>query len=446
MGNQALDRAAGELGARVTRAIAALDLWRSPAAVPTWAFFVPGRIEVLGKHTDYAGGRSVVTAIRQGLCLVARPRADARWRMADLTREMEVDFEIESGMEPARGHWSNYPQTVARRLLRNFGPQLRGADVAFTSDLPRAAGMSSSSALIVAIYLVLAKVNGLAERDEFRAAIGSMEDLGGYLGAVENGLDFGPLSGEEGVGTFGGSEDQTAILCSRAGELQQYSYCPVRHERSLRLPEGMRFVIAVSGVHASKTGTALEVYNRASLLASDAAAAWRQATGLEDPHLAAVMERGPEAVDDMRRVLRGSRSERFTGQELLNRFEQFRLESGEILPAAGDALAAGELAEFGEQVDRSQRAAERLLGNQVEETVFLAGAARRLGAAAASAFGAGFGGSVWALVRNEDETGFRAAWRDAYLGRFPKHRGVANFLDTEAAPAAREIDAGEPPE
>ena len=165
MTDHPVDLTGDELGPRVARAIAMLDLWKDDATVPTWGFFVPGRIEVLGKHTDYAGGRSIVAATRQGLCLVARPRSDARLRMADLTRQMEIDFEIEPGMRPVRGHWSNYPQTVARRLQRNFGPALRGADVAFTSNLPRAAGMSSSSALIVAVYLVLAKVNGqLAEK------------------------------------------------------------------------------------------------------------------------------------------------------------------------------------------------------------------------------------------------------------------------------------------
>ena len=59
---------------------------------------------------------------------------------------------------------------------------------------------------------------------------------------------------------------------------------------------------------------------------------------------------------------------------------------------------------FGKLVDESQVAAEELLGNQVPETISLAKHARALGAYAASAFGAGFGGSVWALVsRSEAE-------------------------------------------
>ena len=434
------------LAGRIDQALNALDRWRDSAgvSVPTSTLFVPGRIEVLGKHTDYAGGRSLVTATEQGFCVVARAREDSRFRMADLTRGIEIDFAMGPDLAPLLGHWSNYPQTVARRLWANFatGAQngaLRGADVAFTSDLPRAAGMSSSSALVVATYLVLAEVNALAERPEFRVAIQSSEALGGYLGAVENGLDFGSLAGEEGVGTFGGSEDQTAILCSRAGELRQYSYCPVRFERSIRLPEELCFAVAVSGVHASKTGSARDGYNRASELASAAAEVWRRSTGRTDPHLAAVLERGPATARELRRVLRQSDGGGFTPGQLLRRVEQFELESNEILPSAADALEAGDLDTFGRQVDRSQAAVERLLGNQIEETVFLARSARRLGAVAASAFGAGFGGSVWGLVHREQSTEFRSRWRRAYAASFPQHREAARFLETVSSSSAREL-------
>ena len=112
------------------------------------------------------------------------------------------------------------------------------------------------------------------------------------------------------------------------------------------------------------------------------------------------------------------------------------IESGEIIPEAGDALAGGDLRAFGRLVDQSQQAAEQLLGNQVPETAFLAAAARRLGAAAASAFGAGFGGSVWALVEADRADGFLAAWADAYRADFPQHAPLASFFLTGAGPAA----------
>jgi galactokinase len=86
-------------------------------------------------------------------------------------------------------------------------------------------------------------------------------------------------------------------------------------------------------------------------------------------------------------------------------------------------------------VDRSQRAAEQLLGNQVPETCFLAAAARQLGAAAASAFGAGFGGSVWALVEAERAGALLVAWRDRYLTNLPQHAARCQFFTSGAGPA-----------
>ncbi len=61
--------------------------------------------------------------------------------------------------------------------------------------------------------------------------------------------------------------------------------------------------------------------------------------------------------------------------------------------------------------------------------------ARSHGAVAASAFGAGFGGSVWALVRTADAPAFIEAWRRDYLGRFPAHADLAQFFVTTPGPA-----------
>ena len=95
-----------------------------------------------------------------------------------------------------------------------------------------------------------------------------------------------------------------------------------------------------------------------------------------------------------------------------------------------------DLRAFGELVDESQAAAESLLGNQVPETVWLARQARALGACAASAFGAGFGGSVWALVSREEAAGFTGRWREAYEHSTFKAARTSEFLVTAAGPPA----------
>ena len=403
---------------------------------PKRAWWVPGRVEVLGKHTDYAGGRSLLCATDLGAAFVAGPRTDRVVTIRDL-RSDEVDrFTTDVDLQTTTGDWTNYPRTAARRIARNFGP-LDGADIVFKSNLPIAAGMSSSSVLIVAFSTIFLALNHLESRETYRSNIPDLESRAGYLGTVENGQTFGSLDGDAGVGTFGGSEDHTAILCSTPGMLRQYAFCPVRHERTVTFPRSHVFVIASSGVVAEKTGAALERFNSVSALASTAARILGEETGTDFPHLFAALEGGTREV--LRADLARSTAGAFSGQDFVDRFDQFVIETVEIIPAAADAIAACDLERFGALVTRSQEVGARLLGNQVEQTIWLADRARELGALTASAFGAGFGGSVYAIVARNDVDGFLERWRSDYGDRFPDLIGVSEFAITEPGPAAFEI-------
>jgi galactokinase len=402
---------------------------------PMTAFFVPGRIEVLGKHTDYAGGRSLLAALDRGICLVAVPREESTITVADALSGEGLTFPLSAGLQPETG-WPNYPMTVARRLARNFPGPWRGASIAFASNLPPAAGMSSSSALVVASFLALEAVNELSAREPYRANLGSREALADYLAAVESGADFRGLAGDAGVGTKGGSQDHTALICARSGRLVQYSFAPVRFERAVPLPAGYRLAMGVSGVRAEKTGAALQRYNRAAEQMSTIVHVWRRATGRGDATLGAALAADPRAEKRLPEMLRAASLPAPTIEALLARLQQFLEESTVVIPAASDALARGDLAEFGRLVDRSQRLAETALQNQVAETIELVRCARELGAVAASAFGAGFGGSVWALVADAGCREFLDGWHSAYIARFPRHTDTAQFFTTRPGPPA----------
>jgi len=404
------------------------------AAEPAIRLWVPCRIEFLGKHTDYAGGRSLLCAIERGFCVVAVPRADTRVRVCDARTGQIADGALDAEATLAAGHWSNYPLTVVRRIGANFAP-VAGVDMAFASDLPIAAGISSSSALVVATFLVLSHANQLAERVEYSDAIDGPEALAEYLGAVENGLDYRSLRGELGVGTFGGSEDHTAILCARPDALVQYSFCPVRHERTVDLPPDHVFVIAASGVVAEKTGAALDSYNRLATLVRVATERWRAASGRSDPTLGRALRSVDGDVESLIGTIRGHGGDTSDLETLAERVHQFAIESEGIIPAAGNALASSQLAELGALVDQSMLNAERMLHNQIPETVFLARRARELGAVAASAFGAGFGGSVWALVPRDESTEFAGRLEADYRASFPSRADAEVFVTRVAPPA-----------
>ncbi len=404
---------------------------------PPVAWAVPGRIEFLGKHTDYAGGRSLLCAVEQGFCVAARPAAEPVVTVISAASGERATFPLSAELTTRPGHWTNYPMAVAARVAANFPGRLRGAEIAFDSDLPQAAGLSSSSALVVATFLALSDVNRLGDRDEYRDAIRSDDDLCAYLGTVENGQTFNGLVGHRGVGTFGGSEDHTAILRSAAGSLVRYGFKPAVREGVVPLPAGHVFVIAASGVLAEKTGAAKDRYNRVSLAASAVLAQWNGAAAEPADSLAAAVRSTPDAAGRLRSML--AATDAFDRQTLVDRLAVFVAESEQLIPDVAIALAAGRLDEVGRSVGQSQANAERLLGNQVPETAFLAAAARRLGAAAASAFGAGFGGSVWALVPSADADRYTADWSAAYAAAFPEAANRGRFFRTTAGPAAHRL-------
>jgi galactokinase len=405
------------------------------------AYWIPGRIEFLGKHTDYAGGRSLLCAIERGICLLAAPRNDNRLRVHDLRSGEVCVAPVDAAAGATAGHWSNYPAVAARRIAQNFPGPLRGADVFLASDLPPAAGMSSSSALIVGVWLALNGVNELTARQEYRRSVESEDALAGYLGAVESGAAYGDLAGDAGVGTSGGSQDHTAILRSRPGALVEYSFAPVRFEQAIAVPDGYRFVVAASGVVAQKTGGARAKYNRAAAAVSAILTLWNRGTGRSDQSLAGAIASAPDAADRIRTLIRSPAGVGFEAGALVDRFEQFQTESSMVVPAAAEALSQDDLPALGALVDLSQQCAERLLGNQIPETIELARSARRLGAVAASAFGAGFGGSVWALVADGETEPFCAGWARAYRRAFPEAAVAAEFFATRAGPGATSVSA-----
>ncbi len=399
---------------------------------------VPGRVEILGKHTDYAGGRSLLAALDRGFVVGMSPRDDGTVSLRDAVSGARAAFALDPDLLPLAGRWAGYPMTVARRIARDFPGARRGADLAIASDLPSAAGMSSSSALVVATFLALAETNQLEASQAWQRHLATPEALAGYLGSVENGQNFGPFAGDTGVGTQGGSQDHTAILCCRAGFLSQYGFCPVTFESSIPWPGGLRLVIAVSGVKARKTGPERAAYNRASRATRRILELWRAASGSTADVLArAALE--PGAREGIAQLLSAAPDPEYADGYLARRYAQFMAESFDIIPAAADALNRGDLEEFGRQVDRSQRGAEEGLENQVVETIVLARTARTLGAWAASSFGAGFGGSVWALVNAGDEARFEREWLAAYAAECPAAARRAKFIVTQPAAGATRL-------
>jgi galactokinase len=166
---------------------------------------------------------------------------------------------------------------------------------------------------------------------------------------------------------------------------------------------------------------------------------WQTATGRSDQSLAAILASAPDAADELRHLLATQTPAAFTSDDMIERLDHFATES-RLIRAVPDTINAATIGAFGELAYESHRAADRHLKNQTAATNRLVKIAQQLGAPAASAFGAGFGGSVWAFVDQSQATAFLDAWRSRYQNEFPGMTPLSEFFSTRPGMSAIAID------
>jgi galactokinase len=121
-------------------------------------FSAPGRVNLIGEHTDYNDGFVLPMAIDQRTFIAAAARDDRQVRCRSTDFDGQMEFELLAALRPA-GDWADYVRGVAVNLLRD-GYELRGADLLVASEVPVGAGLSSSAALEVSAGYALLKLAG----------------------------------------------------------------------------------------------------------------------------------------------------------------------------------------------------------------------------------------------------------------------------------------------
>jgi len=225
----------------------------------------PGRINLMGRHVDHRGGCVNLMAIDREHILVARPRSDGvvRARNAEVSQFPDIEFSVgdlleKVGLDDWRefvnsgivmsmvrdlaGDWGNYLKAPMLRLQQQFKDRLiHGVDCIVTGDIPMAAGLSSSSALVVAMAEALVLSNALDV---------SSHDLVDVCG-----------EGEWFVGTRGGSADHAAVKLSQSRRVAHVCFFPFAIKDYLPFPEDCSLVICNSRVQARKAAGARETFN-----------------------------------------------------------------------------------------------------------------------------------------------------------------------------------------
>jgi galactokinase len=199
-------------------------------------YVVPGRVELVGKHVDYAGGRSLTCAVDLALHIDAETMSEPVLRVDAGPGRGSVVIPLDANAAPTDASWSVYVAAVARRFARDFPHFRRGVSVRIGGDLPEGAGLSSSSALIVALGTALSDANNAADDEQWSRAISNSLARAEYFAAIETGAPYGEFGGEAGVGVRGGAQDPIAIICGEASMMSQFSYLPARLERRVPWP------------------------------------------------------------------------------------------------------------------------------------------------------------------------------------------------------------------
>jgi galactokinase len=119
----------------------------------------PGRVNLLGEHTDYSGGFCMPAALSFNTLIAASPRTDGRLRLHSLEFNESVEVALDA-LPPARkGHWSAYPLGVVQSLAQE-GVAIAGGDLTLTGNVPLGSGLSSSASIEVATATALLQLAG----------------------------------------------------------------------------------------------------------------------------------------------------------------------------------------------------------------------------------------------------------------------------------------------
>ena len=333
---------------------------------PSVQAFAPGRVNLIGEHTDYNDGLCLPFAIDRGVTVAAEalPRGDIEAHALDLgesdrfrpvagpgTRHGESAFAAGATVEAdGSAGWRAFVRGAAAELLR-AGVELRPCRLLISGDVPRGAGLSSSAALSVSLCLALCAVAGAEppERIELARLCSRIER--DWCGAETGLLDqLASLFGERG----------RALRIDMRGPALKSVPLELEGHLLATLDSGAGRSVAASGYNERR---------------EECRAACR-ALGIESLRDADGHEGLPEPLD--RRV-------------------RHVLSENERVDAAVEALAAGDLAELGRLLDASHRSLRGDYEVSVPAVEAAVEACKEAGALGARIMGGGFGGSVLAL-------------------------------------------------
>lgn len=357
----------------------------------------PGRVNLIGEHTDYNDGFVLPMAIDRAVWLALRPRDDRTVRLFSLDLESDSAFELDSLTKGS--DWIEYPKSIAYELMK-AGYELRGFDAVMTGDVPRGAGLSSSAAVELAIARAFAEVSNFAWDAPKMAKIAQK---------AEN----------EWVGVNCGIMDQMASAACKEGHAL-FLDCRSLEIQHAPLPKGVSVVILDTSTRRGLVGSA---YNERRNQCEEAAR-WFGVKALRDV-----------SVNEFERK---TKEERGLNEVALKRARHIVTENARVLEAM-EVMKAGNVKRLGELFNASHDS----LRDDFEVTndalnIMVDCAREQVNCYGARMTGAGFGGCAVALVREENAAEFANAVSAAYRQRSSMEAAVYVCKPSEGASLIQE--------
>ncbi|MBS3952460.1 MAG: galactokinase [Methylomicrobium sp.] len=351
-------------------------------AKPDFIARAPGRVNLIGEHTDYNDGFVLPMAIDHAIWMAFRPRDGSTVRLFSSDFETDSVFDLHS-LTPGKG-WVEYAKGVAHEL-QQAGYILRGFDAAIAGDVPRGAGLSSSAALELGIARTFAAVSGFEWDAQKMARLAQK---------AEN----------EWVGVNCGIMDQMASAASREGHAL-FLDCRSLEIQHIPLPKGIAVVILDT---STRRGLVDSAYNERRSQCEEAAR-WFGVKALRDVGLGEFGKRNVE---------------RGLSEIAWKRARHIVTENARVLEAV-EAMKSGDTKRLGLLFNASHVS----LRDDFEVTndaldIMVACAQGQDGCYGARMTGAGFGGCAVALVEEEKTGAFVNAVASAYRHRSGNEAGI----------------------
>ena len=366
-------------------------------------FQAPGRVNLLGEHTDYSGGFCMPAALNFNTLIAATALAERILRLHSIDFGETVEVPLD-GLEEWRtgqgsGHWSAYPAGVAWSLGER-GVKIPGAEMTFSGNVPPGAGLSSSASVEVATATTLLALAGVSlKKAEIALACQRAENV--YVGA--------PC----------GIMDQYISAAGVAGNALAIDTRALTAELA-PIPEELRLVVCNSMVRHSVGGGE---YGQRRREVEEAA----EAIGRKHPEVKQLRDASLEQLEEARSTM--SDEAYLRGRHVIS-------DSQRVLDGVA-ALRAGDVKQFGRLMSAAHVSFRDDFAASCEECDLLVELAMKLpGCLGSRLTGGGFGGCTVSLVQVAEASSFAAGLRDAYAER----TGVqAEVFVCEVADGAGEV-------